>query len=366
VTAGGTESFDARAWVRAAGEGDASRVASLLDAGADVNAALESGETALIRAASQGRLEVVRLLLAAGADLTAEREDGFTALGSAVFFGHTEIVRTLLAGGAGHVAKGRLGARIEQWALFSGYTEITELLRGHKPSGARSPAREAPALFPSEGEFSPVVPLSELDERRGGRQREPGEQEVATIVRPRVGPSPATRPLRADRPRLPPQGWPLTLLLLGLSLIAGVLAGNYLLNSRWASSSSEPTEPAPQAAAATSEAQPPPLEAPPSAPHRPASPPESAEAKPEAERTNAAEPSTRTTKPAAVRAARPVSTPAEEKAERSRPARPAANPRPQSAGARLSKANARAVAPPPVVSSAPSDKSGKRKVIPWP
>ena len=242
----GREPFDAAALVRAAGEGDAARVESLLAAGADVNAALEGGETALIRAASKGRVEVVRRLLEAGAAPDAEREDGFTALSVAVFFGHAEIVRALLEGGADPTARGRLGATAARWALLSGHGEIAELLRSHA-----APGEAAPALFPEEGTFRPVVPLSKLDGRvadsASGVEDETREQEVVTVVRPRVS-TPVAAP--AVRPKLPRQPWSLTVLLLGLSVIAGVAAGAYLLRG-WGTE----TQPPPPAVEASAEAE---------------------------------------------------------------------------------------------------------------
>jgi serine/threonine-protein phosphatase 6 regulatory ankyrin repeat subunit B len=54
--------------MRAAEKGDAARVRALVRGGADVNASLSSGATALTLAARQGHLSVVKLLLAAGAD----------------------------------------------------------------------------------------------------------------------------------------------------------------------------------------------------------------------------------------------------------------------------------------------------------
>lgn len=246
---GGRAPLDAAAWVRAAGEGDAARVESLLAAGADPNAALESGETALLRAASKGRLEVVRLLLGAGADPNAEREDGFTPLSVAVFFGHAEVVRALLDGGADPMEKGRLGAdSAERWALARGHGEIAELLRSH-----RRPAR-APEYFPADGEFSTVVPLEQLAAGpAGATASEPKEQEVVTIVRPRRRAARVEAGAGAARPRVPRQPWTLTFLLLGLSALAGLAAGTYLLRAGWSAKTHEPAPPAEAASGVTSE-----------------------------------------------------------------------------------------------------------------
>lgn len=305
-TASGRELIDARALVRAAGEPDASRVESLLRAGADVNSATESGETPLIRAASKGHAAVVRALLAAGSDPNAEREDGFTALGVAVFFGYADVVQALLEGGADPSAKGRLGASAEKWARFSGFEEIAVMLRsatsGAQASAAGGEESGAHAFFPAEGTFSPVVPLSELhaspssegvepaataevDERVSplveSEELEPKEVEVITVIRPRAGsqttpqqiptdasPSPAdvspasdeelaSPPARAEesnatftseRRAAPPKGfrqpWRLTATVLALSLSAGMAAGWYLMSPR------TPAAPAPSAAPA--------------------------------------------------------------------------------------------------------------------
>ena len=276
-TANGRGPVDTRAWLRAAGEGDAALVASLLAAGADVNAALESGETALLRATSKGRLRVVRMLLEAGADPNAEREDGFTALGVAVFLGYADIVRALLAGGADPTARGRLGTTAEKWARFSGFDEIVELLRQPDSAGAQGSAEGTaktgtpPVLFPAEGAFSPVVPLSKLEEseassvsdptagelledgggeitRGDGRGQETNEREVLTLVRPRVSPSTPPSPARVVRPKVPRQPWPATLIVLGLSLVAGLIAGTYLIGARQSAEKQRPAPPAEPAA----------------------------------------------------------------------------------------------------------------------
>ena len=47
------------------------KVRSLIDAGADVNAANEDGDTALMNAACNGHVEIAKHLLEAGADINA-------------------------------------------------------------------------------------------------------------------------------------------------------------------------------------------------------------------------------------------------------------------------------------------------------
>jgi hypothetical protein len=236
-TASSREPIDTQEWMRAAGAGDAARIESLLAAGADVNATLEGGDTALIRATSKGRLHVVQVLIEAGADPNVERDDGFTALGMAVFFGYADIVRALLAGGADPAAKGRLGMTVEKWARFSGFDEIVEMLRDREPTGAQGHVEGSAAsmdksgaalFFPSEGTFSSVVPLSKIDEmlepsgddpkadepfkavesvnvRNAVGESEREEQEETTLVPQHVSPSttperlgPSTTPQRVS------------------------------------------------------------------------------------------------------------------------------------------------------------------------
>lgn len=91
--------------LKAASTGDATKVTSLLDAGADINYHSKdkqaTGRTALSEAAIQGHLEVIRLLLERGADLDwRDRAVGFTPLGWAANQGHESCVEALLEAGA--------------------------------------------------------------------------------------------------------------------------------------------------------------------------------------------------------------------------------------------------------------------------
>lgn len=73
--------------MKAARDGDASRVAALLEAGAEIDATDANGETSLIFAAMAGHLAVVRLLVEAAADATHKDDYGYTAYTAAMFFG---------------------------------------------------------------------------------------------------------------------------------------------------------------------------------------------------------------------------------------------------------------------------------------
>ena len=74
-------------------------MAVLISHGADVNAKLKHGFTALFYPCMFGGAEIAKLLIDSGADINA-REDGNTPLMWAAFRGHVEIVELLLANGA--------------------------------------------------------------------------------------------------------------------------------------------------------------------------------------------------------------------------------------------------------------------------
>ncbi len=115
--------------LEAAEAGDIAAVEALLAAGAQVNDASPSGETALMRATSKGRLNVVRLMLKAGADLNVRRADGMSPLIYAAFFGHTDVVQLLIDNGADLDASDRLGMTALDWAKAKGATVTADILR---------------------------------------------------------------------------------------------------------------------------------------------------------------------------------------------------------------------------------------------
>jgi ankyrin repeat protein len=130
----GKPGVSAATLVSAAGSGDQDTVRALLAAGADVNKATRSGETALrqavagrdtamvkllleagakpggggtkspmselMMAAGEGDNDIMQMLIAAGADVNEQRGDGMTPLHHAVTFGHAETVKLLLDAGA--------------------------------------------------------------------------------------------------------------------------------------------------------------------------------------------------------------------------------------------------------------------------
>ena len=81
--------------MQAAEEGHLDVVKVLADAGADVNAADDNGETALMMAAAMNCKDVVGVLLAAGADRSMSTPYRWNALAFAAAFEHPEISEML-------------------------------------------------------------------------------------------------------------------------------------------------------------------------------------------------------------------------------------------------------------------------------
>ena len=86
--------------VNAAGDGHTETVQVLRDAGADVNARNNAGETALMMAATLGHTKAVQALLDADANVNDENNVGDTVLMMATRNGHDEVVRLLKSAGA--------------------------------------------------------------------------------------------------------------------------------------------------------------------------------------------------------------------------------------------------------------------------
>jgi beta-lactamase regulating signal transducer with metallopeptidase domain len=113
---------------QAAEQGDIDDVAKLLDAGADVNAALAGDGSPLIGAARRGRVETVRLLLDRGADPDLAVSGDGNPLIMAAREGHGDVVELLLIRGAriDEVAPGDENALIQ--ASGRGHLAIVKLL----------------------------------------------------------------------------------------------------------------------------------------------------------------------------------------------------------------------------------------------
>jgi ankyrin repeat protein len=100
----------------------------LLAAGANVNAAEQSGETPLYAAAQGGHSQVMQLLLAAGANVNAADSSGWTQLYAAAQLGHIEVVQQLLRRRANPQLRNEDGHTAVWAAAFMGYEGIVQLL----------------------------------------------------------------------------------------------------------------------------------------------------------------------------------------------------------------------------------------------
>ena len=156
------DASDETALIAAASRGDMEIVKSLLRGGADVNANVRGGYTALLLALMNKRDDVADLLVAQpnldvnargtdgvtilmtyiwrrredvverllqrGADVNLQEHDGDTALHAACNTGDLNVLRSLLAKGANPNLKNKLGGTPLMWAAVYGYQDAVQLL----------------------------------------------------------------------------------------------------------------------------------------------------------------------------------------------------------------------------------------------
>lgn len=263
---------DPRDFVRAALAGDADAVEEFIAAGADVNAPVAYGETALIAAAA-GHADVVRLLLRSGADVNARRDDGINALIIAAFLGHREVVRALLDYGADVTVRDRSGMTAHAWAHSKGRLEIESLLKDGERAAAQGASFEAGKASGSNAAGA-VVSNAEPDVDETliptAKPRAVDSARTPRAVTGVGGMMPVVVPVaRAAQPPRPPaqsyveerapRSYSLSRLIL-LALISGLTAGATFFTVNWMipPAGTEARSAAPPAAA-------PPLSAPPAA-----------------------------------------------------------------------------------------------------
>ncbi|MFS2002523.1 ankyrin repeat domain-containing protein [Duganella sp. CT11-25] len=132
--------------VQFAAQGDASVVKLLLQAGVSARAAEPLRKvTPLHNAAAQGHLAVMQTLLEQGADVNAADWRGVTPLIDAAYFGQLDAVKLLLQRGADIHAISKLGD-VQTAAVYSGQQAVLAYLlgQGARPSpAALSTARRA-------------------------------------------------------------------------------------------------------------------------------------------------------------------------------------------------------------------------------
>ncbi|MDE1976010.1 MAG: ankyrin repeat domain-containing protein [Elusimicrobia bacterium] len=152
--------------MRAARAGRADEVRTLLNRGADVNAANAEGSTALVFAAQAGSLPVIKLLLAAGAP--ASGSAAYKALMLSAAYGHPEAESYLLA--QGFPAAGPMTSAVVSLAKRQGYLESSAML-------ARAIAGEAGGAPAAPPDLSSVS--SDADEPS---YREPPDPDAFAVV----------------------------------------------------------------------------------------------------------------------------------------------------------------------------------------
>eukprot|EP00793_Prasinoderma_coloniale_P005867 PRCOL_00004341-RA len=107
----------------AAGEGDAAQLRELLEAGADVNAAAQTGRTASLAAAARGHDECLALLIEAGADINRADSEGSTPALAACEGGHPACLKLLIDANCELGARRKDGASTAYLAARSGSAE---------------------------------------------------------------------------------------------------------------------------------------------------------------------------------------------------------------------------------------------------
>ena len=116
------------AFLLASSEGHKDMVQALLKAGANVDAANGSGETALMAAAMHGHKDIVETLLSAGVSVDVAAAFGLTALMLAAREGHKDVVEMLLAAGAKIDILVGSGTTVLIVAAAQGHKDVVETL----------------------------------------------------------------------------------------------------------------------------------------------------------------------------------------------------------------------------------------------
>jgi ankyrin repeat protein len=140
-------------------------VDALLKAGADANAALTTGETALMTAARTGSVKVVSSLLDAGADINAvEHRSGQTALMWAVAENHPEVARELIEHGADVHARSRGGFTPLLFAAQQGNLDSARILLAAGANVNEATPEDGNALVVASASGHEVLSIFLLDQ----------------------------------------------------------------------------------------------------------------------------------------------------------------------------------------------------------
>ncbi len=116
----------------AARDGDLEQVRALIDAGADLDAQGDNGETPLNTAILKGHVLVATLLIDRGAGIQARNKGGFTPLHAAAYANAVEIAEQLLSRGADvNDQQNKAGGTALSVASEEGHAGVAKVLIAH-------------------------------------------------------------------------------------------------------------------------------------------------------------------------------------------------------------------------------------------
>ena len=140
--------------------GDLDRVRVSIQAGANVNAVDEDGDTPLHHASRYGRFEIVKALIQAEADVNAANKHGWIPLHHASYHDHTEIVLILIQAGANVNVTNEDGNTSLHLACIYNITEIVKvLIQARADVNARKANGWTPLRFASYNGHTEIVKI---------------------------------------------------------------------------------------------------------------------------------------------------------------------------------------------------------------
>ncbi|MGO9201563.1 MAG: ankyrin repeat domain-containing protein [Limisphaerales bacterium] len=162
IDVNGTAGDGLTALMVAAMKGNTELVKTLLDRGANPNAAMASGtlkgNTALMLAATQGRVEAASLLLGKGADFKAKDDKGLTAvdyaMDRAASQGDPSVLKLLRDHGAPLLTDAALAKMLDKFRRDVRMKAITSMDKGESPDGCRKIISEQLAAFKDQDHFT--------------------------------------------------------------------------------------------------------------------------------------------------------------------------------------------------------------------